>query len=254
MARAAAKQPVSRKRIWLGVILLGTIGVSSAMAALKIRGFALTDPQFNFSRDQKDALTIQGLRYTPRSRVLHVFAEDYDHSVFLIPLGEHRRRLIGIDWVEDASVSRVWPNRIAVRITERKPVAFVLFRAGVLLIDSQGVLLEPPAQAQFTFPVLSGVRENETESQRREHVRVLLRVQRDFGYMAKDVSEVNAADPENVRIVAQVNNRAVELILGDDNFAQRYQNFVSHYPEIQKRSPEVKTFDLRLDDRITAKE
>jgi hypothetical protein len=29
---------------------------------------------------------------------------------------------------------------------------------------------------------------------------------------------------------------------------------MNHYPEIHKHSPEVKTFDLRLDDRITAKE
>jgi hypothetical protein len=48
--------------------------------------------------------------------------------------------------------------------------------------------------------------------------------------------------------------RAVELMLGDTNFGRRYQNFLNHYPEIAKRSPDVKTFDLRLDDRITAKE
>jgi cell division protein FtsQ len=254
MARASAKSNGSRRRLLLGIAMLGILGVSSAMAALKVRQFALADSQFTLSRDRKDALTIQGLRYTPRSRVRRVFADDFDRSVFLVPLGERQRRLMGIDWVEEASVSRIWPNRLAVRLTERKPVAFVLFRAGVLLIDSHGVLLEPPPQAQFTFPVLSGVSEIETEAQRREHVRTLLRVQEELGYMAKDVSEVNAGDPDNVRIVAQVDNQAVELILGDGNFARRYQNFVNHYPEIRKHSPEVKTFDLRLDDRITAKE
>ncbi len=254
MARASAKSSGSRRRLWLGIVMLAVIGVSSAMAALKIREYALVDPQFNLSRDRKDSLAIQGIRYTPRSRVQRVFAGDFEHSLFLVPLGERRRRLMAIDWVEEASVSRVWPNRLVVRLTERRPVAFVLFRSGVLLIDSHGILLEPPPQAQFTFPVLGGVREDETEAQRRERVRVLLRVQEELGYMAKDVSEVNAADPDNVRIVAQVDNHALELILGDSNFAPRYQNFINHYPEIRKRSPEVRTFDLRLDDRITAKE
>lgn len=254
MPRASAKPAGSRKRIWLGVILLGVIGVSTAMAALKMREFALDDAQFTLTRDRRDSLSIQGIRYTPRSRVQRVFAADFDHSVFLVPLSERRRRLMAIDWVEEASVSRVWPNRLAIRLTERKPVAFVLFRAGVLLIDSHGVLLEPPPQAQFTFPVLSGIREDEAESQRRERVGVLLRVQEELGYMSKDVSEVNAADPDNVRVVAQVDNRGVELILGDTNFAARYRNFMNHYAEIRKRSPEVRTFDLRLDDRITAKE
>jgi hypothetical protein len=98
------------------------------------------------------------------------------------------------------------------------------------------------------------VREDETDEQRRERVRAMLRVQDDLGYLAKDVSEVNVADTENIRIVAQVEQRALELIVGDTNFARRYQNFLNHYPEIRKRSPEVKTFDLRMDDRITAKE
>ena len=48
-------------------------------------------------------------------------------------------------WCAFANASR-WPS-------------CCLPRRGVLLIDAQGVLLEPPPQAQFAFPVLSGVRE-----------------------------------------------------------------------------------------------
>jgi hypothetical protein len=70
----------------------------------------------------------------------------------------------------------------------------------------------------------------------------------------KDVSEVNAADPGNIRIVAQLDGRVLELILGEDNLGSRYRNFLKHYPEIRRRSPEVRMFDLRLDDRITARE
>jgi cell division protein FtsQ len=206
------------------------------------------------SRDRKDALTIQGLSYASRSKVQRIFAADFDHSVFAVPLAERRRRLLAVDWVEDASVSRVWPDRLVVRITERKPVAFVFFRSGVLLIDSHGVLLEPPAQAQFAFPVLSGIREDEAEDQRRENVRTFLRVLEELGVLAKDISEVDAYDSDNIRMVAHVDNRAVALTMGDGNFARRYQSFLNHYPEIRKRSPNAKAFDLRLDDRITVKE
>jgi cell division protein FtsQ len=219
-----------------------------------VRQYALTDRQFTLSRDRPDALTIQGLNYTPRTKVQQVFTADFDRSIFSVPLAERRRRLMAIDWVEDVSVSRIWPDRLLVRIRERKPVAFVLFRSGVLLIDADGVLLDPPALAHLAFPVLSGLREDQTEDQRRVRVRALLRLQEDLGYLAKDVSEVNAADPENIRIVAQVENRAVELMMGDGNFARRYQNFLAHYPEIGKRSPNVKTFDLRLDGQVTAKD
>ncbi len=243
-----------RWRLWLGLAVLGSVGVSSAMASFKVRQYVLSDPQFALSRDRADALAIEGLVYATRPKVQRVFAEDFGRSVFLIPLEERRRRLMAIDWVEDASVSRIWQGRLSVHIRERQPVAFVNFRAGVLLIDAHGVLLEPPPRARFAFPVLSGLMETETEAQRLEHVRLLLGFQQDMGYLMHDISEVNVADPENIRVLAQVNDHPVELMMGEENFARRYQNFTAHYPEILKRSPEVKAFDLRLDDRITAKE
>ena len=241
-------------RLWLAVAGIGLLLGSTALAALKIRRYAAEDPQFMLSRDSKDALTIEGLKYTNRSKVVRVFSGDFEHSIFATPLDERRRRLLGIDWVEDASVSRVWPDRLVVRLRERTPVAYVNFRTGVLLIDSHGALLDPPPQSHFTFPVLSGVREDQKEDERRERVHTLLRFEEEMGYMAKDLSEVDVSDMDNLRIVTQVDKRAVELVLGDSNFAWRYQNFMTHYPEIHRHSPEVKTFDLRLDDRITAKE
>jgi len=253
MARES-KNKKSRWRLLAGLAGLGLLGVSSAMAGLKVRRFVTTDPQFTLSHDRKDSLAIEGARYASRAKVQRVFSADFGHSIFSASLPARRRELLAIDWVEDASVSRVWPDRLIVRIRERQPVAFVTLRSTVLLIDRSGALLDPPAQAQFAFPVLSGVRESDTAAQRRERVRTFLRVQDDLGYLAKDISEVDASDPDDVRIVAQVGNRALELLMGDSDFGRRYQNFLNHYPEIQKRSPEVKVFDLRLEDRITAKD
>jgi cell division protein FtsQ len=125
------------------------------------------------------------MKYASRAKIQRVFATDFGRSVFSIPVAERRRRLLAIDWVEDASVSRVWPDRLVVRIRERTPVAFVSFRSGVLLIDWYGVLLDPPPQARFTFPVLSGVREDSTESQRREQVDALFRLQHELGPLAR---------------------------------------------------------------------
>lgn len=254
MAREKKTSRGIRWRLWLGASAFLIAAASTAFAAVKVRQHILTDPTYLFSHENKDALTIQGMVYAPRSKVMRVFATDFGRSVFAIPLDERRRRLLAIDWVEDASVARIWPDRLIVRLRERQPVAFVFFRSGVLLIDRHGMLLDPPPQAQFAFPVLSGVREEETEDQRAEHVRAMLRVEEDLGYLAKEVSEIDASDPDNIRIVAKAGGRAVELTMGDQNFAARYQNFLAHFAEIEKHSPGVKSFDLRLDDRITAKE
>jgi hypothetical protein len=75
-----------------------------------------------------------------------------------------------------------------------------------------------------------------------------------MGYLAKQISELDTSDPDNIRIVSQVDRRVVTLLLGDGNYAQRFQNFLNHYPEIRKGSPLAKVFDLRLDGRITVKD
>lgn len=232
--------------------------VSSAFGAYKVRHYLLTAPDFQLSLDVRSALSIDGVRYSSRTRVMHVFDIDFGRSIFTVPLDERRRRLLAIDWVENATVSRLWPNRLVVRITERKPVAFVnlSLAAGitrVLLIDAAGVLLEPPAQARFAFPVLSGITEIQSEAQRRMRVEAMLRLLEELGPAGRDVSEVNAADLENLRVTTPLEGRAVELQLGDGNYGRRYQTFLAHYPEIRRRSDTTATFDLRLDDRITTR-
>jgi cell division protein FtsQ len=255
MARETRKKSGGgRWRFWLGgIAALGVCG-STAVAAFKVRDYAVVSPSFTLSREQPGALQIEGLHYAVRSKVLHVFDGDFGHSIFATPLEERRRRLLGIDWVEDASVSRVWPDRLIVRIRERRPVAFVSFRSGVLLIDAHGVLLDPPAQSQLSFPVLSGIREDQDEARRAECVATLLRLQKELGGRAGDVSEVDAGDPDDVRVVARVDNRTVELLMGDSGFGARYRTFLAHFAEIRAKSPDGRVFDLRLDDRITVKE
>jgi cell division protein FtsQ len=252
--RQTKKPSGIRWRLWLILAGLGLACASTAVAAMKLRDYLAADPRYALSADRRDALAIDGLRYASQSKVRHVFDADFGHGILTVPLAERRRRLLAIDWVEDASVSRVWPDRLMVRIIERRPVAFVYLGSTVALIDAEGVLLEPPPQATFSFPVLSGIREDSTEATRRERVRAMLRLEDEMGYLAKDISEVDASDPEDVRIVVQVDRQTVSLLLGDSNYGRRYQNFLGHFPEIAQRLPRARTFDLRLEDRITAKD
>jgi cell division protein FtsQ len=246
-------------RPWLMAAAGAALFVSTGFAAFKAREFSLRDPQFQLDPEKPGALAVGGLQYASRARVMRVFEADFGRSVFAVSLPERRRRLMAIDWVEEATVSRLWPDRLVVRLTERKPVAFVnlAVAAGVtrvLLIDANGLFLEPPPQAQFSFPVLSGITDAQSEAERRARVKAMLRLAGELGPAAGEISEINAADPENLRIVTQVEGRPVELMIGDGNYGRRYRAFLAHYPEIRKRSEATVTFDLRLDDRITARD
>jgi cell division protein FtsQ len=253
-------------RLWRGVAFWLAIGISTAWAGRKVSGFVHDDPRFIVAgtfaetEDTPDFL-VQGLHFTSREKVVRVFADDFGKSVFSIPIDERRRRLLAVDWIDDATVARILPNRLVVRVRERVPIAFVrvardprhLRLARLALIDADGVILDPPRKGSFSFPIVSGVYESQTEAERRDRVLRMQRLMHDLGTISKDVSEVDVSSPD-LKMTAQVSGRALELWIGDRNFSKRMHNFLNYYAEISKRSASSTTFDLRLDDRITAKE
>jgi len=259
MARTEETKGI-RWRLWLNLALAGVALAVVTYAGRQVRRFVNTDPRFTLAGpdDRGAGLTMDGIVHASRYRVLATFTPDFGRSVFLSPIAERRRRLLAIDWVKDASIARIWPNRMAVHIQERKPVAFVNLPvpggrgSRVLLIDAEGVLLEPPPQSHFAFPVLSGITDDQSELERRLRVQAMLRLLGDLGPLGKNISEVNATAPENLVIVMQLEGGAVELVMGNQKFTERMQNFLEHYPEIRRHSINARAFDLRLDDRITA--
>jgi cell division protein FtsQ len=203
-------------------------------------------------------LELIGVKYASRAQVMRVFDQDYGRSLYLFPLAERRKALRNVRWVHDATVVRIWPNRLSVQITERKPAAFVKLPGDNIarwgLIDDEGVILEPPAKAAFRLPVLAGIRASETPEKRGTRVRRMQRLTKELGKLADNVSEVDVSDLDNLKVTEQVGGTAVSLMLGDRNFSSRLRNFLDHYPDIHAKMPQASTFDLRLDDRITGLE
>jgi cell division protein FtsQ len=203
-------------------------------------------------------LELTGVKYASRAQVLRVFDQDYGRSLYLFPLADRRKALRNVRWVHDATVVRIWPNRLSVQITERKPAAFVKLPGDNIarwgLIDDEGVILEPPAKAAFRLPVLAGIRPSETPEKRGTRVRRMQRLTKELGKLADNISEVDVSDLDNLKITEQVGGTAVSLMLGDRNFSSRLRNFLDHYPDIHTKMPQASTFDLRLDDRITGLE
>lgn len=267
MARDERKSSVNW-RAWVRGFAWTLLFCSAVAAARAVSNFMRTDPRFAMAGDiavteNGPDFAIHGLVYSSRARVAAVFRQDFGRNIFEIPAAERRRKLLAVDWVRDASVSRLWPNRIVVRIWERNPLAFVTLSNGtghrrtsrLALIDGLGVIMEQPAHSDFSFPILTGIYEQQTEKQRQARLQHYLRLMKELDSVARDISEVDVSETANLKITMDVGGRAIELLLGQRNFAKNVRDFLKHYSaEIQKGSPEATTFDLRLDDRITAED
>jgi len=248
-------------RYGLAVILACILLTSALYASQRIEQFLIRDPHFSLPGPQdygleSPNLELSGIQYASRAQIVRVFAPDYGRSLYFFPLAVRRRALLAVAWVHDATITRVWPNRIQVDVTERTPVAFVKLPADGMsrwaLIDQEGVILDPPKKHVFRLPVLSGITTGESPDIRARRVRRMRRLIEELGPLADRISEVDASDLENLKIIEQVDGgRTVALLVGDQNFASRVRNFREHYPEIHRKLPQAVTFDLRLDDRIT---
>lgn len=226
--------------------------------------FLIHDPRFALAGPPdygtgSPNLHIEGLRYASKAKVLNVFAADFDRSIYLMPIEERRRELLSVDWVRDAAISRIWPDQVSVRMTERKPVAFVTLPldgglSRTALIDGDGVILQTPPKSRFQLPVLTGVKAGDTQEARRARVRHMERLLHEIGPLGDKLSEIDVGDRDNLKVTIQQDQRAIVLLLGDRNFARRLQNFMDHYSEIRKRLPNATTLDMRLEDRITVVE
>lgn len=253
---AGARPAISTARIVAIAMAFCAVLLGSFYLFHRLELFLIRDPRFALAGADGEApgVEIHGAAHASRAQIERVFAIDLGRSVYLLPMTDRRETLRTVDWVKDASIARLWPNRVVVRVEERKPVAFVtLASSRFALIDEDGVIL-PPAPDRFELPVLTGVRASDPLADRRDCVRRMMRLTRDLGEEARNISEVDVSDRDNLKVTAPRDGHIVTLLLGDRDFAQRYANFLNHYPEIKRRLPNAATLDLRLEDRITVVE
>ena len=158
-ARGVSPRPVSRTRIILRVLSTAAMLGGGLYGFHRMEQFLIRDPRFALNGEDgasTPTLEIRGATHASERALEAAFRDDSGLSVYLMPLADRRTSLRNVDWVKDAAVSRVWPNRVLVNVSERIPVAFVTLAPSRFgLIDEDGVIL-PPAPDRFHLPVLTG--------------------------------------------------------------------------------------------------
>jgi cell division septal protein FtsQ len=137
-------------------------------------------------------------------------------------------KLEHLPWVQHAVVSRVLPDGIRVRVTERVPQAVVRTAAGRLRwVDEDAVLLGE-LNASDTMPdfFLRGLNEDlppSSASENVERVRKFLELQRDCkaAGISERISEVNLQDLRDMRAQLAGNDSQIEIRLGSQDASTR---------------------------------
>jgi cell division protein FtsQ len=203
-----------------------------------------------------DQIVIEGNRFVPRDAVVEKFSADMGRSVVRVPLGERRKALETLPWVEQARVQRVLPNRIRVEITERTPVAFLRTANELSLVDSHGMIFDRPVEGDFQFPVVGGIADSTPFEQREQRMTTYVQFMKEIELSqpgADDrISEVDLSDASDVRATltglgSDAGTASPILVhFGDSDFGNRFHLLAGNIDQWRASAGSVDSVDLRF--------
>ncbi|HEY7084783.1 MAG TPA: FtsQ-type POTRA domain-containing protein [Hyphomicrobiaceae bacterium] len=112
---------------------------------VELAGFGLTQ------------VSVTGHRYTLDSDIFDAIGFENAHTMLAFDARAAQDRIERLPWVERASIERVLPDRLEVRIFERSPFAVWRRNGRTFLIDATGrVLAAVPPDAMLSLPRVAG--------------------------------------------------------------------------------------------------
>lgn len=210
----------------------GKVAVAVVLGLLVFAGYRAAASATFF---QMRHIEIKGTARASADQVQQVVRRELAQSgVWRADLTAVSAQLERLPWVRTAVVSRLLPDGIRVRITERVQRAVIRTAAGRLLwIDDDAVVLGEmsPTDQMPTF-FLRGWSEENSETARldnRERVQKYLEVQHewDAAGLSERVSEVNLIDVRDVRAQLAGDDSQIEIRLGSKEPGPRLKKALS---------------------------
>jgi len=195
-------------------------------------GFRITEVALagNDELSRENILTLAGI--TGRS------------SLLFLDAARTRARLLTNPWIADATVLKLYPGRLRIGVTERRPFALWQKDGAVSLIAADGVVLEryvPPAFA--TLPLLVG---KGAEHAGHDFLEIIKRYP-DIAHYVEAL--VLVADRRwNLHL-----KDGIEVLLPEERPADALQTLAALDRSKQLLTRDIVAVDLRLPDRVTVR-
>jgi cell division protein FtsQ len=248
--RSSLPKKTANRLLWATVAVFVFCVLVIASASLYHYG----EHSWRFRVESSDNIEVMGMQNVTKAQIMEVIGADIGRNIFFIPLAQQKIQLEQIPWVESASVMRFVPNRLAVQIHERTPVAFARVGPRMFLIDAGGTLMELSTRHKYSFPVILGMNPGEPLSTRAPRMKAYaeLTSQLDTGgaHYSQDLSEVDLSDLEDVKVRVNDPQGDVLVHLGSSDYLRRYKTYVSHAQGWRQQFQKLESVDLRYDNQI----
>jgi cell division protein FtsQ len=220
----------SRLRVMLGYLpTFLKLALAIAAAVLVFAGYRVAASASFF---QVRRVEVQGNSRVSGNDIQSVVRKETENTgVWKADLAGITARLERLPWVKKAVVSRVLPDGIRVRISERVPRAVARIGSGRFRwVDEEAVLLgEMLPTDQIPSFFLRGLNDEDSVAARqenRERVQKFLELQHDWDAagLSERISEVNLIDVRDVRAQLAGDSSQIEVRLGSHDHGKRLQD------------------------------
>lgn len=156
-------------------------------------------------------------------------------SFFLLPVGRLQKELNNLNWVESASVERVWPDTLKIKIVEKVPVALW----GDSLMTADGRLFQADKSSnELNIPKLQGPIEQQNEVL--QVYEKLSKILTSYGLHAGGLQL-----RENQSWILSLTDGAA-IYLGKNELETRLLRFCKAYPAVfAEKAEQLASVDLR---------
>ena len=183
----------TRRVVWLAVLGVGAWGTLLAyheVAPLAAEWFEIRH------------VSVTGASQVDRDEIIERMKLRSGETLLSLDADRVANRLKSHVWIKDATVSRVPLHSVAVRVTERQPVAILKTSSLNLLLDEEGHVLSVLKQVDdLELPMILGINPRRVmhgEAQSRQAVQAGIEVASLMEQVFPGRPEVNAGNPSNV--------------------------------------------------------
>lgn len=203
-------------------------------------------------------VVIEGCHNTDERDILLTTQLHRRPNILSIELASLRSKVENNPWIERAEIRRIFPDRISIKITERRPAAFI-FLDRLYYIDAEGVIFARVSEGhEIDRPILTGVNRDDFEANPDESwgliskaLELLKLMERGEVLSQTDISEIHMDKAFGISIYTS--EGAVEIKLGLDHYEAKWERLERVWRHLRKRSLKPAYIDCNYEKRVIVK-
>ena len=217
--------------------------------------YLITAPYFSLEK-----IAVSGQKRISSGEVIKTSHLKINDNIFVVDLAQVKRRLEAHPWIEKASVQRILPRSVRIKIEEKEPVALIHLE-NLYYLDKNGqVFKKISPEDNLNYPVITGITQGELSSSPGIQdiqdsigsALTLLKLSSGGGWPRKsNISEINV-DPDLGLSIFTVET-AAQIKLGFDQISRKWSHLQMLLPLLQGRLSNIKYIDLNYQKMAVVK-